>query len=247
MRKPFLALLALTLGFLMVSPVARAEDAVKPDDRVTFDLTAEDWVTTQTARVSVNVNAAVAGAGVATARKDMQKAVEDLAKGEWRLTSFNRGEDSSGLERWNAVYEARLPESALGGLHDAAKKVSRAGMQLTILDVDFSPTLAEIEAARAALRVQLYKQINDQLAALNTVLPARSYRISEIDFSTSAPMSTPVMPTMALRKSGGAGSSAVAEIAVTSSDVSMERAQKLVMSARVVFAALPQTQMLAPP
>ncbi len=86
----------------------------------------------------------------------MTKAVNNLAKADWRLTSFNRSEDQTGLERWSATFEARLPETDLNGLAETAKKISKAGMQLTIADIDFSPTLEEMETARAGLRTQVY-------------------------------------------------------------------------------------------
>ncbi|MBI1274157.1 MAG: hypothetical protein GC131_08780 [Alphaproteobacteria bacterium] len=221
---------ALFVTLLAISPAALAED-YKPDDTVTFDLVAEDWVTTQTARVSVTVDAAVSGEAAGTMRDAMVKAVSGLAKGEWKLTGFSRGQDSTGLERWNATYEARLPEAALGGLHDIAKKQSKAGMQIKVMDIDFSPTLAEMEAARAGLRAQLVKQAGEQLATINATLPGRNYRIGEIGFGgASPPMRPMMMKTMRAEMATFAADTGGAE--------PMERAQKVTMSARVVYAAL---------
>jgi hypothetical protein len=50
-------LLAALLGLTFVTCNARAEDMPKPDDRVVFDVSAEDWVMTKTAHVTINVEA----------------------------------------------------------------------------------------------------------------------------------------------------------------------------------------------
>jgi hypothetical protein len=228
--KKLLSLTALA-SILAFSPAVYADD-FKPDDRIVFDVSAEEWVTTQTARVTVGVNAAVAGASAGTMRADMVQAVNALAKADWRLINFSRNQDQTGLERWYAVYEARLPETSLGGLHEAAKKSSKAGMQLAISEIDFSPTLAEIEAVRATLRSQLAKQVNDQLAAMNTALPGRSYRIAEVNFMSQG--GGMMQPQMMMR----ADKMYASDAAVASSSAPMERSQKITMSVQAVLAAL---------
>jgi hypothetical protein len=228
-------LLASLLGFLMILPVAHADD-IKPDDSVVISLAAEDWVTTKSARVIVGVEAAVTAQTAGNARADMQKAVNDIAKSDWRLTSFNRSQDQTGLERWSAQFEARLAEPQLGGLNDAAKKASKPGMQLTVYTIDFSPTLEERQAAQNALRTQIYKMANDQLTALNTALPGRNYRIAVIDFGNAGTPTAMFKNDEMLR---GMAPGAAPMLAETSSgDAAMERAEKASISARVIFAAL---------
>jgi hypothetical protein len=220
----------------------------RPDDRVVFDVSAEDWVTTKTAHVSVTVEAAVNASTAGSMREDMVKAVNALAKADWRLTSFDRSQDQTGLERWSAVYEARLPESDLGSLGDAAKKLSKAGMQLSIGTVDFTPTLEETETTRSSLRTQIYKIANDQLAALNAAMPDRSYRIALVDFTGddgASPLPrvikgrAPMMAMMAAPGMQEPEGSATAPAPV-------ERAEKIMLTARVVFAAASDRPALAP-
>jgi hypothetical protein len=232
-------LLPAFLSVLMLAPAVHAEEMPKPDDRVVFDLAAEDWVTTKTARVTVNVEAAVSGANAGSARADMMKAVNGLAAGDWRLIGFNRSQDQTGLERWSASFEARLPEASLGGLNDSAKKLSKAGMQVSVGEIDFSPTLDETEVVRAALRAQLYKKAADQLAALNGVLSGRGYRVASIDFS-GGPVAMP-MPGMMAGSGGGRAMPMVAMAAPSAPPESpeAERSEKVTLTARVVFAALP--------
>lgn len=229
-------LLPSLLCLLMLGSPAQAQELMpKPDDRVILDVAGEEWVTTKTAEVTVAVEAAVTASNAGTMRSDMVKAVNDLSKGDWRLTSFNRSQDQTGLERWSAMYVARLPENQLNGLQEAAKKLSKAGMQVTVSDINFSPTLEEMEAARATLRAKLYKSASDQLAALNAALPGRTYRIGTINFTGNNDEPTP-MPRVVR------GQANMAMMAMDSAKASppmapMERAEKITLSARIVYAA----------
>ncbi len=238
MKRFFAALLFVAALFSVALPV-RAEEP-KPDDQVVFNLSAENWVVTKTARVSLNVEAAVTAGTSGTMRESMVKAVNAVVKADWRLVSFNRSQDQTGMERWSAQFDARINENELNGLNESAKKNSKAGMQITVANIDFSPTLEETQAALAQVRAQIYKQANDQLTALNGALPGRGYRIAMIDFSGDSPVPMAVYnrsprAMMAMAK-GGVGMD-MAESAPSS----MERAQKLIVTARVVFAAVPPT------
>lgn len=222
------ALLAALLTLLLIG-AAHAEEAPKPDDHVAFELAAEDWVTTKTARVTVNVEAAVSGGSAGTMRADMLKAVGGIAAGDWRLVNFNRGQDQTGLERWSASFEARLPETTLGGLGDNAKKLSKAGMQLSIADIDFSPTLEETEAVRSGLRTQLYKKIADQLTSLNSTLPGRTYRIAAIDFGNDEVQ--PPRPRVMMKRQV-----AMAMAPGEDSAAGIERSEKIRLVANIILA-----------
>lgn len=211
----------------------------RPDDRVIFDLAAEDWVTTKTARVIVNVEAAVTGSTAGTMRGDMAKAVNDMVKADWRLTSFTRSQDQTGLERWSASYEARVPENALSGLGENAKKLSKAGMQLAINAIDFSPTLEETQAMYGALRTQIYKSANEQLAALNAAMPNRNYRIATINFSGDNEGVAPPPPMPVVMRGYAASASAPMMAHGGAEAAPMERAEKVTVTARIVLASAP--------
>jgi hypothetical protein len=237
--------LLIALFMLASFTATRAEEMARPDDRVIFDVSGEDWVMTKTAHVGVNVEAAVSDKNAGTMRADMIKAVNDLAKGDWRLTNFSRSQDSTGLERWSATFESRLPESELTGLGDSVKKLSKAGMQLSIGDIDFSPTLDEMEAARGILRTKLYKEANDQLAALNSALPGRSYRIAMINFAGGMDEPGPVPMPRVVRGQANM-MMATAAMSPAPSAPPMERAEKITLNARIVFAALPDKPATTP-
>jgi hypothetical protein len=202
------------------------------NDTVTMALTVEDWVQTQTARTEVAVDAALPGSDAGKVRADVLNAVKTLAQGaEWRFTSFDHDQDSSGLEHWHAVLEAHLPESQLGGLSDRAKQASKPGTQISVQTVDFTPTLAEFEAGRAKLRGELYKRVNDALAQLSQAEPDRKYRIKELDISE--PGSPNQIVVTAKRRMASAQMESPAPYAA-----GVTLSQKIQLTADVTFAAL---------
>jgi hypothetical protein len=233
--------LLLVATLLLSLPLPLHAEEAKPDDRVIFDVSAEDWVATKTARVTASVEAAVTGNTAGTMRASMTKAVNDLIKSDWRLTSFNRSQDQTGMERWSATFESRVVEDELNGINENAKKLSKAGMQLSVSNIDFTPTMEETQAALGQLRAKIYKIANEQLAALNTALPGRTYRIALINFTNSGDNSMPPMP-LVKRGFGRGGSQmemAVASAASAPSEPPMERSEKVTLTAQVVLAVTP--------
>ncbi|MEO3432401.1 hypothetical protein [Inquilinus sp. CAU 1745] len=196
-----LAVLALAPIALAAAPAAAFESRPVPImDQVVLSLSAEDWVEAEKARVIVAVDAALPGSDAASVRTEMLAALDQLAAdAEWRFLSFDRFQDESGLERWRARAEARLPETALGGIADRAEDASRPGLQVRVENTDFSPTLAEIEAVEADLRTELYERASEELDRLNQVFPDRDYRVASIDFLNQGyhPMMDRRQPMMA--------------------------------------------------
>ncbi len=228
--------LVLALVFSVLSP-ALAQERPKRDDTVSYTLSAEEWVTTKTARVTLSVEASVTSANAGEMRTEMTKAVNNAAKGDWRLTEFNRTLDQTGMERWSVSFEARIPEASLNGLPDAVKKASKAGMQVKVSDIDFSPTLEESETVRAALRTKLLKSAAEQLATLNSTLPGRNYRISEITFGQHMPV--PGMPRAFRSKSMMMDNAMMTAASAPEAAPAQERAEKMVLQANIVYAAAP--------
>jgi hypothetical protein len=182
----------LAASIALAAPLAIAQTqpiiAYPPqNDSVTLNLSLEDWVQTQTARTALSINASLPGSDAGKVRGDMLNAVKSMAQGaDWRFTSFDRSQDASGLEQWHALVEARLPEAQLGGISDRAKQASKPGLQIKVDTVDFTPTLAEVEATKAKLRGDMYKKVNEALSQLNQSEPDRKYRIMRIDFNSPA-------------------------------------------------------------
>lgn len=218
---------------------ARAQVVFPPVmDQVVLDLTAEDWVGTDTARVEIVADAAAAGTagtGSDSQRDDLLKAVSALVPdAQWRITRFDRSTDQAGLERRRAVIEARLPENALGGLADKARQSSRPGLQLRIGTIEFTPTLAETEAVRARLRTEIYGRAAAELKALEQSFPGRSFRMGNIDFAEA---SVPVHARKT-REAGPAMAMAAPMADGMPDEEPMNVSEKLVIRARVVLSAL---------
>jgi hypothetical protein len=204
------------------------------NDTVTMVLNLEDWVQTQTARTNVAVDAALPGSDAGKTRAQMQAAVKELVQGaDWRFISFDRTQDVSGLERWHAVLEARLPEAQLGGLSDRAKQASKPGMQISVQTIDFTPTLAEIEAAKAKLRGEMYKKVNESLAQLNQAEPDRKYRIQNIFFNE--PMNVP-QPMARAQYANALAGAPVSVGALQEPPISLS--DKIHLTVNITFAAL---------
>jgi uncharacterized protein YggE len=219
---------------------AFADDHPPEPDKVSFTVSAEDWVQTTTANVTVHIDATLPGADAGKTRADMQKAVASLAgDAEWRFASFDHAQDQSGLETWHAELEARLKETALGGLADKAKSASKPGLQIKIGDIDFTPSLAETEAVKAKLRVQLYGQINDELKHLNDAEPGRSFRVGTVSFdmAETAPRPHP-LPMVRM----GVASPAMAQFQPPTDDNNVAVQAKITMTADVALEAVPPKQ-----
>lgn len=192
--KRILAAAALSLPLLSLLP-AHAKPPLQ--DQVIFEVQEEAWVETDTARAIIAINAAATGANAAKMRSDMQEALKRLLPdATWRITSFNQSQNAAGLDAFEAIAEARVKNSATEGLSERAKSASRQGLQLNIAGIDFSPSLAEVEAAKAALRETVYKRALAERDRLNKSLPERPYRIARIDFAMTGmpqPMPAPYM------------------------------------------------------
>lgn len=187
-------LLTAAVPAALAQPMGRTGPA---DDEIVLRLEAEGWVETQTAKLIVAIDMALQGGEVADARAQVTETLGGLvAEVDWRTTRFSRQMDSAGLERWQVIAEARVPEAKLAGVHDKAKTASKPGLSVRIADIDFTPTLAEHTAVEAQLRAELYRQTKEELARLAGIFPDRPYRVRMIDFQSDC---MPPRPAMMVR------------------------------------------------
>jgi len=176
---------AMLVLLMAVSPVwaEGCKDKESSLNKVVLSLNAEQWLTTKTAVVTVEVSAAVADQGVEKIRSNvMQKLQQLAAKGEWHILSFNRQKDRSGLESIEIRAEARLEQADLNGLRDKAKAISKPGETFKINNIQFTPSDAEVRAANEALRKNVYQQAKAEVDALNSLYPSQKYYLHKIDF-----------------------------------------------------------------
>lgn len=183
-------LIAVVGGLLSCSAVWADGNLEGLLNKVTLSLQAEQWVTTQTALVSVMVNAAVTGQGLEQMQSDVLQQLKRLSdKGDWHIVSFERQQDKSGLESIQILAQARLQQAELGNLRDKAKSISKPGVTFTINNVQFTPNDEELRQANAMLRSNIYQQAKVEIDTLNKTYPDQRYYLYQIYFmNAEAPM-----------------------------------------------------------
>lgn len=153
-----------------------------PLDDVSFQLSARDWVSTQSALVQININATLSNTDMVKARDEMMRNLSKIASADWHLTQFERSQDSSGLEKLNVLAEARVPQTNLADIYAHAKAVSHPGVNFTVASIEFKPSLEELQMAKTKLRARLYQDVQDELARLNKVYTEQHYSLHHLWF-----------------------------------------------------------------
>lgn len=203
--------MALMSVFFLISPLLQAEDCSRhpcPElDKVFFQVSANQWVSTQTALLTVNINATLNNADLVQARADIMGRLTKIADGEWHLTQFDRSQDSSGLEKLFVEAQARIPQASLTNIYQNAKDNSKPGATYTISAVEFKPGLQEIQQIKSQLRQRLYQQVNEELARLNKVYTNQNYTVSKVSIMDGDVQAQPQykalqMQTMAIPGAG---------------------------------------------
>lgn len=177
-----------------------ADNSLEPLlNKVTLRLSAEQWVTTKTALVTIGVNASVSDADLGKIQSGIMDHLNKISKADWHIVSFNRNQDQSGLEKIQASAQARLEQSELSGLRDKAKSITKPGETYTIDNVEFTPSDAEIRAANVVLRNDIYQQIKMEMDTLSKSYPDQKYYVHDVNFLNEImPMSMPRAENMML-------------------------------------------------
>lgn len=200
-------------------------------NNVTLRLTSEQWVTTKTALVTVGINVSVSDNDLSKAQGRIMDKLNQLAKADWHILSFDRSQDQSGLEKVQASAQARLSSNELAGLRDKAKNISKPGETFTLDNVQFTPTEDEVRSANTVLRNNIYQQAKLELDQLNKLYPDQKYYIHQINFVSEV---TP-MPM-------AQGKYAAMNAAVTSAPLDV--GDKLRLSALVVLSSAPNPDVI---
>lgn len=161
-------------------------------DKVVFQVSAKQWVKTQSALLSVNINATLTSADLVKARANIMSHLNRVAPGDWHITQFDRSQDSSGLDKLVVSAQVRVPQASLTDIYQNAKNVSKPGETYTINGVEFAPSLDEVQQVKAQLRTQLYATVSREIAQLNKAYPEQHYTVNTIDFFDG---DTPVVQT----------------------------------------------------
>ena len=187
------ALIVSSVGYTMDVPSTLVLDTV------VFQVAAKEWVTTQTALLTVNINVTLNNADLVKARADIMSRLTKIAVGDWHLTQFDRSQDSSGLEKLFVQAQARVAQSSLTNIYQNAKSVSKPGASYEIGTVEFKPSLDEVQNVRTQLRARLYQQAHDELIRLNKTYSSQNYSLNNLVFSEGDVMPLPQLKTFQAR------------------------------------------------
>lgn len=166
----------------LLSPLSFANNCIPGPalDKIVFNISAKQWVSTQTALITVNVNATLSNADLVKARADIMTRLGKIVSGDWHLTQFDRSQDSSGLEKLFVEAQVRVPQASLTDIYQHAKDVSKPGATYTINGLEFKPGLQEIQQVKSEVRSNLYQQVNDELARINKTYPNQNYTVNRL-------------------------------------------------------------------
>jgi len=173
------------LSMLMFNCVAYATDTARNLvlDKVEFQIVAKQWITTQTALLTININATLTNADLVKTRSDIMEKLSKIAGGEWHLIQFDRSQDSSGLEKLYVAAQARVAQPSLTNIYQNAKSVSKPGAHYEISSIEFKPSIEEVQQVRMQLREKLYAQVRDELTRINKVYSGQNYSLNYLIFT----------------------------------------------------------------
>ncbi|MFC7048871.1 hypothetical protein [Emcibacter nanhaiensis] len=166
--------------------IAIAQEPVFQDS-ITLELATEEWLTTATAKVYLQIVAVFDQKQSGAVRQKVLAELAKVAPGtEWKFTGFNRREGSAGYEQWTINAESRIADTGIDGLRDKLKRASRTGFEVELQNVSYAPSEEEKQDHYRLLRRNIYQMAQKELANLNDLFPKRKYRITELTFSPSA-------------------------------------------------------------
>ncbi len=160
-----------------------SSEAPPPLNDVTFRLSAEQWVQTTSAKITVGIHATLNKKTLSQVRDQVMSNLNKIAQGQWHITDFDRSQDSSGLETLYVEAEARVNESLLSNVNTEAQALSVPGTKYKIQNIDFSPSMMDIEKAKMELRKTIYHEASAEISTLNKLYPEQKYVLHEIRFN----------------------------------------------------------------
>ena len=156
-----------------------------PMDVLNLSFTVEDWLDSDTAELTIDIDASVDGDSLEL-RSTIKDSLKELIDVEWRFVRVNRHTDRTGREAWQVSAQARVDESEISNLGARTKKLGRVGLQYRIGMVDYSPTQEQVEELNRSLRAQVNVLISDELDTLNNdELKGRFWRVSSVNYDNS--------------------------------------------------------------
>jgi|GEM_PF-4384496 len=201
---------------------------------VEVQLQAEQWVSTTSALVTISADATLNskdskndknGGFTQTRKQLLQKFNEIASDTTWNITAFNTSQSGSGLDQVHLEAQARLPENRLANLRTKAKDLSEPGLTLRLVSIDFSPSIPEVEAAKANLRSTIYNEAKIEVTRINKIYPEQNYVLRSIYFQQTS--ATPIPMLMNTMTGGFSRSAGTSNAQIASIDSTTISAQKL--------------------
>lgn len=223
--------LVTAICLLFLATPAWADNEPKDPAQIVLQLVEEDWVETDTARVVLQLKTLLTDGAEAEPVVDPKAMFAPVADADWQMTRFQRGQTDTGFEQWVIVAEARVPQSALTGIYDRVKAATSRGRSMSVVEIDFTPSLAERQATAAKLRAALYKRASAEAATIAKQFPDRGFQVQRVDFHDGGQPQPVMMRTQAASEGG------YADRAKQMAGYSPAVAERLVLSATIVVAS----------
>ena len=228
-------ILATLAVLLLVSPAwadgERMGDGREDPAQIVLQLVEEAWVETKSARVVVQLKTLLTEAKTAEPLVDPKTLFAPVAGADWQMTSFQRGQTDTGYEQWVIVAEARLPQAALTGIYDRVQAASSKGRTVSVLEIDFTPSLAERQATAAALRAALYQRAAAEAKQIAAVFPDRGFQVHRVEFNNDG------VPQPVIMRSQARDERTFAVQAKQAGGYAPSVAERLILQATVVVAS----------
>ena len=180
-------------------------------DVVRFDVAAKTSIPIDTAKVSVQLSANVSPKALSNVQSEVKGKLENAVESsQWTIDSYQQSKTQSGFIAVDVMLSSRLNAEQIAQLTQALDQISEVGQSFTIANVDYSPSQADIDAARNRLRIEVYQEIQKHADELNKATK-QDYQIHEIDFNTET---VPNMKTRMVMMADASGNQAAQEMAV---------------------------------
>lgn len=201
-------------------------------NKVSYQLTMDKWVKSDTAKVFVSIDANLNDSDINTFQQQVKKNLSHIAgQVDWHISRYLRNQDQSGLENIALQAQARIPTQQLNGLRAKAKSMSKPGMTYRIADIDYSPSLQDIEKTKNTLRQAIFQKVEKEISLLDKIYN-EDFFVHHIDFD----MTPPPAPFAQMRALAPSASN-MSSMRRGSSDSAMNISQQVVINANVVLAS----------
>lgn len=183
--------LIIILMILFYSVHANNVNSTVPLDKIIFPLSAQQWLNTDTAVLSVNLNVTLNNSDIVQARKEIMANLSKICVGEWHIMQFKRSQDNSGLEKLFVQARIRAAQNNLNAVFQHAKAVSKPGATYEIANIEFIPSFEDIQKLKAKLREIIYQQAQYELNKINQIYSTQKYSLYSLKIIEHTPIAQP--------------------------------------------------------